>query len=78
VLALMCARSDNENIDRALILAVWAMPVVMMFGFFPKIAGSALVLLALGNRLFQRLRKAEALHASSAVLASSATVLSIT
>ncbi len=77
VLALMRERQDNAPADVALILAVWAMPVVMMFGFFPHIAGSALVLLALGYRLFQRLRAAEALQPSAA-LASSATVLSIT
>ncbi len=78
VLALLRERADNERIDRALILAVWAMPVVMMFGFFPGIAGSALALLAFGNRLFQRLRKEEAAQSSSAGLPSSAAVLSIT
>jgi hypothetical protein len=78
VLALLRERADNERIDRALILAVWAMPVVMMFGFFPGIAGSALALLAFGNRLFQRLRKEEAAQSSSAGSPSSAAVLSIT
>ena len=80
VLALMAQRADNQRIDRTLILALWALPVAMMFGFFPGIAGSALMLLAFGNRLFQRLRNAEIVQpsASSAGLSSSATVLSIT
>jgi hypothetical protein len=77
VLALMTARADNTRADRALILTVWAMPVVMMFGFFPGIAGSALVLLAFGHRLFRRLGETQP-SASSAGAANSAAVLSIT
>ncbi len=32
----------------------------MMLGFFVHLAGSALILLALGNRLFERLRQTAA------------------
>ncbi len=46
----MRLRPDNERIDVVLILAVWMLPAVMMLGFFVHVAGSALVLLALGNR----------------------------
>ena len=58
VLAQMRLRPDNERVDLVLILAVWMLPAVMMLGFFVHVAGSALVLLALGNRLFERLKQA--------------------
>jgi alpha-1,2-mannosyltransferase len=57
ILAKLRERPDNTRADTALILAVWLLPVVMMFGFFIKMAGSTLVLLAFGNRIFERLRK---------------------
>jgi alpha-1,2-mannosyltransferase len=60
VLAQMRLRPGNSRIDTALILTVWMLPVVMMLGFFVKLAGSALVLLALMNRLFERLRQVDA------------------
>ena len=46
VLAQRCVCGlDNSRItDTALILIVWMLPVVMMLGFFVKLAGSALVL----------------------------------
>jgi hypothetical protein len=56
VLAQMRFRPDNTRVDTAMILIVWMLPVLMMLGFFVKLAGSALVLLALMNRLFERLR----------------------
>jgi hypothetical protein len=57
VLARLGMRSGNERVDVVLILAVWMLPVVMMLGFFVQIAGSTLVLLALLNRLVERLRQ---------------------
>lgn len=63
VLAQMRLRSGNSRIDTALILIVWMLPVIMMLGFFVKLAGSALVLLVLMNRLFERLKQADAVPA---------------
>jgi len=60
VLAQLRLRPDNERVDVMLILAVWMLPAVMMLGFFVHLAGSALILLALGNRLFERLRQTAA------------------
>jgi hypothetical protein len=60
VLAQIRLRPGNSRIDTALILIVWMLPVVMMLGFFVHLAGSALVLLVLMNRLFERLRQADA------------------
>jgi alpha-1,2-mannosyltransferase len=57
VLAQLRERADNDRTDVKFILAVWVLPVVMMVvGLFGNITGSALVLLAFGNRMLQRLR----------------------
>ncbi len=65
ILARLRERPDNTHADTALILAVWLLPVVMMLGFFIKMAGSALVLLAFGGRIFERLRKQEAMQSQN-------------
>ena len=74
VLAQMRFRSDSARIDTALILIVWMLPVVMMLGFFVQLAGSALVLLALMNRLFERLRQEDAAPAYTIKLSSPASI----
>jgi alpha-1,2-mannosyltransferase len=68
VLAQMRLRPDNSRIDTALILIVWMLPAVMMLGFFVHLAGSALVLLVLINRLFERTRQTDAVPAFVAPL----------
>jgi len=74
VLAQMRFRSDGARIDTALILIVWMLPVVMMLGFFVQLAGSTLVLLALMNRLFERLRQEDAAPAYAIKLSSPASI----
>lgn len=74
VLVKLRERGNNEATDRRLILAVWLLPVAMMFGLVPKIAGSVFVLLAFGARLLQRLALQSSKASSSPVEASAATV----
>ncbi len=74
VLAQMRLRPDNTRIDTALILIVWMLPLVMMLGFFVKLAGSALVLLVLMNRLFERMKQEDAVPTYTIKLSSPASI----
>jgi hypothetical protein len=63
-LMIVCARwierSDCDCTDLKFILAVWLMPIVMMYvGVFGEVTGSALILLGLGNQLLKKMRAQE-------------------
>jgi hypothetical protein len=63
-LMIVCARwierSDCDWTDLKFILAVWLMPIVMMYvGVFGEVTGSALILLGLGNQLLKKMRAQE-------------------
>jgi hypothetical protein len=77
VLTWLRERADNETTDRRFTIALWALPVVMMLGFIPRIAGSVFVLLAFGARLIQRL-SAQSSEVSSASAGISAATVSMT
>lgn len=57
VAALLRQRDDNSTIDHCLILAVWALPLAMILGYFalPQLPVACFVLPALGARLLWRL-----------------------
>jgi len=49
-------RSDCDRTDLKFILAVWLMPIVMMYvGVFGDVTGSALIVLGFGNRLLKKM-----------------------
>ncbi len=59
-LTIVCARwierSDCDSTDFKFILAVWLMPIVMMYvGVFGNVTGSSLIILGLGNRLLKKM-----------------------
>ena len=60
VLARIMERGDCDRADTKFILAVWLMPLLMMYvGVFGNITGSALILLGLGSHLLKKMRAQE-------------------
>jgi len=56
-------RLDNEPLDYALMLAVWALPFVTILMGLAHLPGSFLPILALTARLAWRIRRAEPTYA---------------
>ena len=65
VVALLRQREDNEPADHYLLMAVWALPAIMLLNSELRIPTATLVLSAFAGRLVWRLARAETTAASA-------------
>ena len=59
VVALLRDRADNTQRDHQLLIAVWTLPVTMMFTALVFVPLGPIVLIAFAHRLLQRLAQNE-------------------